>query len=58
MEKESLFVGELGRTFTEYYLCFKRTELGRYEDFAKEHEIDPASTETTEWEHNEYFDFF
>jgi hypothetical protein len=23
MEKESLFVSELGRTFTEYYLCFK-----------------------------------
>jgi len=58
MEKEPLFVDELGRVFTDYYLCLKRTELGRYEGFAKEHAIDPANTETTEWEQNEYFDFF
>jgi len=58
MEKEPLFISEFGRVFTEYYLRFKHTELGRYEAFARDNGIDPASTETTDWEHNEYFDFF
>jgi glutamine synthetase len=58
MEKDPLFADKFGCTFTEYYLRLKRTELDRYESFAREQAIDPASAETTEWENNEYFDFF
>jgi glutamine synthetase len=57
-EKEPLFSEELGRTFVDYYTRVKRTELGRFEAFVKEHKIDPNSEATTDWEQNEYFDFF
>ena len=58
MEKEPLFLDGFGRVFTDYYLRFKRSELQRFETFVHEHTIDPASSDTTEWEQNEYFDFF
>ena len=40
-------------------LAFKRTELGRFEKWKSEHGVawDPAG-EPTEWEQNEYFDYF
>lgn len=57
-EKDSLFSDELGQTFVDYYTRLKRTELQRFETFVKEHKIDPNSEATTEWEQNEYFDFF
>ncbi len=57
-EREPLFTREFGKIFVEYYGKIKRTELQRYESYAKDHNIDPASEATTEWEHNEYFDFF
>ncbi len=56
--QEPLFARELGKVFVEYYVKIKGTELGRYEAYAKEHNIDPASDATTDWEQNEYFDFF
>lgn len=57
-EQEPLFAKELGKIFVDYYVRIKRTELQRYETYAKEHNIDPASEATTDWEQNEYFDFF
>jgi glutamine synthetase len=56
--QEPLFAKELGKLFVDYYMKIKSTELGRYEAYAKEHKIDPASDATTDWEQNEYFDFF
>jgi glutamine synthetase len=58
LENEPLFRSELGGVFMDYYLKFKRTEAGRYDAYAQEHEIDPRSDDTTEWEQNEYLDFF
>lgn len=58
LEKEPLFASELGPLFIDYYTKLKRTELARYEKFAADNKIDPASDETTAWEHDEYFDFF
>lgn len=58
LENEPLFRNELGSLFVDYYLKLKRTEAGRYEAYAKEHQIDLASDNTTEWEQNEYLDFF
>jgi len=57
-EHEPLFRKELGEVFVDYYVSFKRTELTRFQRHLDEHNIAPESEDTTEWEHNEYFDFF
>ena len=38
-------------------LKIKRNEAGRYETWLEEHGL-PHGDEPTEWEQNEYFDFF
>jgi glutamine synthetase len=58
LEQEPLFRNELGDVFIDYYLGIKRTELKRFEAHLTERELDQASDQTTEWEQNEYFDFF
>jgi glutamine synthetase len=58
MEREPLYRNELGPLFVDYYLQLKRTEIARYQKFAADHNIDPASDDTTAWEQDEYFDFF
>jgi glutamine synthetase len=57
LEKDPLFRDELGAVFVDYFLRLKRNELGRFERWLEERGI-PAGEETTEWEQNEYFDFF
>jgi len=56
LEASALFRRQLGEVFIDYYLKLKRSELGRYRQWLDEHRV--AETEPTEWEHNEYFDFF
>jgi glutamine synthetase len=58
IESEPLFRRELGSTFIDYYVRLKQTEIARFDKFAAENAIDPASDETTAWEQDEYFDFF
>ena len=53
LENEPLFREETGSIFMDYYLKLKRTELGRFLAAGG-----AATTEPTEWEQNEYFDFF
>lgn len=55
--EDPLFGTELGPIFMDYFVRFKRTENSRFETFLKERGI-PAGDEPTEWEQNEYFDFF
>jgi len=57
-EKDPLFRNGLGQVFVDYYTRLKRTELGRFDTFVRERGIDPGSDATTEWEQNEYLDFF
>ncbi len=59
LEGSSLFREQFGETFIHYFLAFKRTELGRFETWKREHGVagHPAD-EPTEWEQNEYFDYF
>ena len=47
----------LGDTFVDYFIKLKRSEAGRYARSLKEAGVAP-SDEPSEWEHNEYFDFF
>ena len=42
----------------DYYVEIKKTELQRYETYARDNGIDRASEATTQWEQDEYFDFF
>jgi glutamine synthetase len=58
LEAEPLFRQSLGDIFVDYYLKLKRTEAGRYLDFLKTTQSEAPGDETTEWEQNEYFDFF
>jgi glutamine synthetase len=57
-EQEPLFRDQFGKTFVDYYTRIKRTELQRYETYARENGIDRASDTPTQWEQDEYFDFF
>jgi glutamine synthetase len=54
-ETEPLFRRALGDTFVDYFVKLKRTEAGRYQSSLQG--ARPAD-EPSEWEQNEYFDFF
>ena len=57
LDAESLFRHTLGDTFIDYFIKLKRSEADRYSRSVKEVRLAP-SDEPSEWEHNEYFDFF
>ena len=57
-DQEPLFRDQFGKTFVDYYTEIKRTELQRYETYARDNGIDRGSEATTQWEQDEYFDFF
>jgi glutamine synthetase len=58
LERDALFRREFGDVFIEYYLRLKRSELGRFNAWLKENGSPGPGDEPTEWEQNEYFDFF
>jgi glutamine synthetase len=58
LERAPLFKAELGPLFVNYYLKLKRTEAARFDAFLTKHDISRSSDQITEWEQNEYFDFF
>ena len=55
LETEPLFRRALGDTFVDYFVKLKRTEAGRYQASLQGA---PPADEPSEWEQNEYFDFF
>jgi glutamine synthetase len=55
LETEPLFRHALGDTFVDYFVKLKRTEAGRYQSSLQGA---PPADEPSEWEQNEYFDFF
>jgi len=56
LDKSTLFRHQLGDVFVDYYLKLKGSELGRYRQWLEDNRV--AESEPTEWEQNEYFDFF
>jgi glutamine synthetase len=58
LERDPLFRRELGEVFVDYYLKLKRSELGRFNEFLKSNDMENPGEQPTEWEQNEYFDFF
>jgi len=57
LEREPLFRAQLGEVFVDYYLKLKRNEAGRYAQWLKDGGIREGD-DPTQWEQNEYFDFF
>jgi glutamine synthetase len=55
--EHELFRSELGPIFMNYYVKLKMTESGRFTQFLADRGMS-AGDEPTEWEQNEYFDFF
>jgi glutamine synthetase len=57
LEREPLFRAQLGEVFIDYYLKLKRNEAGRFAQWREDSGMQ-GGDEPTEWEQNEYFDFF
>jgi glutamine synthetase len=57
LDREPLFRRELGDIFIEYFIKLKRSEWTRYQSSIKAARA-PQSDDVSEWEQNEYFDFF
>jgi glutamine synthetase len=57
LEENALFRAQFGELFINYFLRLKRSELGRFNEFLKQSKTEWGEN-PTEWEQNEYFDFF
>jgi glutamine synthetase len=58
LEASDLFRREFGDLFIDYYGRLKQAELDRYIRYCDDNAIDRAGAEVTDWEQNEYWDFF
>jgi glutamine synthetase len=57
LEQDSLFRAQVGEVFIDYFLALKRNETGRFAQWLKESGATDGE-DPTDWEQNEYFDFF
>jgi glutamine synthetase len=57
LEQDSLFRTQVGGLFIDYFLKLKRNETGRFAQWLKDAGAQEGE-EPTDWEQNEYFDFF
>jgi glutamine synthetase len=57
LERDSLFRAQVGEVFIDYFLKLKRNETGRFAQWLKESGAKDGE-DPTDWEQNEYFDFF
>ena len=58
LEQSALFRTQLGEIFLDYFLKLKRNELSRFTRWREDNAGKFSPDEPTEWEQNEYFDFF
>lgn len=60
LEGSTLYREAFGDVFMDYYLRLKRNELGRFESYLEGEGMSGSDMgeEPTQWEQNEYFDFF
>ena len=60
LEASALYREQFGAVFVDYYLKLKRNELGRYRKWVEENrdKVGNEAAEPTQWEQDEYFDFF
>jgi glutamine synthetase len=57
LEGDAVFRDALGPVFIDYFLKLKRNEAGRFQRWLADNGTTDGET-VTEWEQNEYFDFF
>jgi glutamine synthetase len=57
LERDCLFRAQVGEVFVDYFLKLKRNETGRFAQWLKDTGVEEGE-EPTDWEQNEYFDFF
>ena len=57
LERDSLFRAQLGDVFIDYFVKLKRNEAGRFAQWLRDARSQEGD-EPTQWEQNEYFDFF
>lgn len=57
LDQDPLYRKQIGDRFIDYYLRLKRSELGRFHDYLKKNSLHEGGV-PTEWEQDEYFDFF
>lgn len=58
LERDTLYRERFGPVFVDYYLKLKRSELGRFTRWQQESGTAQRADEPTQWEHDEYYDFF
>jgi glutamine synthetase len=58
LEQSALFRRELGDIFFDYFMKLKRNEAGRFLRYLEQSGVQGWRDEPTEWEQNEYFDYF
>lgn len=58
LDAEPLFRRELGDVFVDYFVKLKRSEWNRFQNTLEGAKASLHTEEPTEWEQNEYFDFF
>ncbi|WP_394232042.1 glutamine synthetase family protein [Niallia oryzisoli] len=56
LKNNEMFLEEMGTSFINYIVALKESEMGRYQQYIKEADIQNADEETTEWEQKEYFE--
>jgi glutamine synthetase len=56
--RSTLFRREIGDVFIDYFLKLKRNEAGRFLRYLEDNGHTEPPDEPTDWEQNEYFDFF
>jgi glutamine synthetase len=57
LERDTVFRDALGDVFLDYFLKLKRNEAGRFQSWLADNGVTDGEA-VTEWEQNEYFDFF
>ena len=58
LDASTLFRRDFGDLFVEYFISLKRAELDRFRQYGIEQGGHREINQVTEWEQNEYFDFF
>jgi len=58
LDNSELFRKAYGDIYVDYYLELKRAELGRFNSYIEEIGDKDAENGISQWEQNEYFDFF
>ncbi len=57
LDRDSLFRASVGEVFVDYFLRLKRNEAGRFAQWLTDANAQDGEA-PTDWEQNEYFDFF